>query len=175
MRKNNMGAKSKQKGNRYERRCVKLLAEFTGAKFRRIPSSGAFNKFGGAKVAEHVFSGDVIADKKDFRFSVESKSQKKFSFVAMLKGPETCVFTDWWKQCVDDAKTIDRLPILMFKPDTQEDFVALTDDGIKRLEIPFTTPHFSVEIYHNTDLPIPKIFRWKTMVSVANPEKIFGD
>lgn len=169
-----MGAKSKQKGNRYERRCVKLLTEFTGAKFRRIPSSGAFNKFGGAKVAEHVFSGDVIADRKDFWFSVESKSQKAFSFVAMLKNPETCKFTEWWDQCVNDAKSIDRLPMLMFKPDTLEDFVALTDDGIRRLDIPINTPHFSIRIYDDTSLPIPKIFKWKTMAKVANPEKMFG-
>ena len=167
-----MGAKSKQKGNRYERRCVQLLAEFTGVSFRRIPSSGAFNKFGGVKVAEHVFSGDVICDKKEFLFSVEAKSQKKFSFVAMLKSPNSCAFTDWWKQCVDDAKQVSKLPMLMFKPDITEDFIALTHDGAFALGV-ITAPHFVIDIYH--DLPAPKIFRWKTFISTANPGKMFGE
>ena len=170
-----MGAKSKQKGNRYERRCVKLLTEFTGAPFRRIPSSGAFNKFGGAKVAEHVFSGDVICDRADFAFSVESKSQKVFSFVAMLKNPTTSAFTSWWKQCVGDAVSVQRLPILMFKPDSQDDFVALTQEGIEKLCIPNCVPRLSAEIYTPDTLPTPKIFKWKALAASANPEKMFGD
>jgi Holliday junction resolvase len=170
-----MGAKSKQKGNRYERRCVQLLSEFTGVPFRRIPSSGAFNKFGGAKVAEYVFSGDVISDNKDFIFSVEAKSQKVFSFVAMLKNPKTSAFTEWWKQCVGDAGSVSRLPMLMFKPDSQEDFVALNDAGVNALGIPGSAPHFSIEIYSDIiNLSAPKIFKWKTIIESTKPEKMFG-
>ena len=167
-----MGAKSKQKGNRYERRCAKLLSEFTGVNFRKVPASGGFNKFGGQVVAEHAFSGDVICDKKEFMFSVEAKSQKAFSFVAMLKSPETAKFTEWWKQCVEDAKRVAKLPMLIFKPDSQEDFVAISEMGTIRLDIPSQVPRFSIETYN--DLPTPKIFRWKTLEAEINPEKMFG-
>lgn len=186
-----MGAKSKQKGNRYERRCVKLLSEFTSVAFRRIPSSGAFNKFGGTKVAEYAFSGDVICDNKDFLFSVEAKSQKKFSFNAVLKSPDSAVFTEWWKQCVEDAQTVSRLPLLMFKPDVSDDFVAITERGMEVLGIPPHTPHFSLKVYGcdvscrscaegedvcncNDKLPTPKIFKWKTFISIVTPQNMFG-
>jgi len=167
-----MGSKSKQKGNRYERRCAKLLAEFTGVNFRKVPASGGFNKFGGQVVAEHAFSGDVICDKKEFCFSVEAKSQKAFSFVAMLKSPETAKFTEWWQQCVDDATKVSKLPMLIFKPDTTEDFVAVDDIGVAQLGIPSWIPRFSIETYN--DLPTPKIFRWKTLVTGIKPERMFG-
>jgi len=175
-----MGIKSKHKGNRYERRCATLLIDFTGESFRRIPSSGAFNKFGGVKVAEHVFSGDLICDKADLKFSIEAKSQKVFSFVALLKDPEKTAFTKWWQQCVEDAISVNRMPMLMFKPDIQEDFVGITEDGMTLLEIPEHAPHFGLNIYgHSTSnssiqLPTPKIFRWKTFASMANPSKMFG-
>jgi hypothetical protein len=169
-----MGSKSKQKGNRYERRCAKLLSEFTNVNFRKVPASGGFNKFGGQVVAEHAFSGDVICDKKEFIFSVEAKSQKAFSFVAMLKSPETALFTKWWEQCVEDATRVCKLPLLMFKPDNQEDFVALTIGGVVELGVPSTTPHFAAEIYPMIKLPTPKIFRWKTLISGIKPDKMFG-
>ena len=114
-------------------------------------------------MAEHAFSGDVICDRKDFIFSVEAKSQKAFSFVAILKSPKTAKFTEWWRQCTEDAEKVSKLPMLMFKPDAQEDFVAITHEGVEKLGI-LTAPHFSiVDAYE--DLPVPKIFRWKTLVS----------
>jgi hypothetical protein len=193
-----MGIKSKRKGNRFERRCASLLAEFTGEPFRRIPSSGAFNKFGGVKVAEYVFSGDTICDRAGLQFSIEAKNQKVFSFIALLKDPNKAAFSQWWRQCVEDAVSVKRLPMLMFKPDTQEDFVGITEEGRVLLEIPKYVPHFNLDVYgcrndcrycatdsidtckwhasplHGVQLPPPKIFRWKTFVSVANPEKMFG-
>jgi len=167
-----MGAKSKQKGNRYERRCAKLLSEFTGTNFRKVPASGGFNKFGGQVVAEHAFSGDVICDDKDFCFSVEAKNQKTFSFVALLSSPKTAKFTEWWKQCVEDANNIGKLPMLMFKPNTQEDFIALSQQGIEQLELPCGTEQFIIKVYK--ELPTPKILRWKTFVKIADPKKMFG-
>jgi len=168
-----MGAKSKQKGNRYERRCAKLLSEFTGVNFRKVPASGGFNKFGGQVVAEHAFTGDVICDRKEFLFSVEAKSQKAFSFNAMLKNPKTAVFTEWWKQCIEDAKRVSKLPMLMFKPDVSDDFVAFDSGGILRLGIT-DIPHFIVEIY-GYDLPAPKIFQWKAVAAKAAAASMFGD
>jgi len=167
-----MGSKSKQKGNRYERRCAKLLAEFTGVNFRKVPASGGFNKFGGQVVAEHAFCGDIICDKKEFIFSVEAKNQKAFSFPAILKSPDTAAFTDWWEQCVTDALGVEKLPMLMFKPNTQDDFVALTQVGIEKLKIPNATPHFTLAVYSN--LPTPKIFVWKMLVKVTDPSLMFG-
>jgi hypothetical protein len=165
-----MGAKQKAKGNRYERRVVKLLIEVTGVPFRKVPASGGFNKQGPQKVAEHVFSGDVICDDKNFAFSVEAKNQKAFSFTAILKDPKTAKFTEWWEQCVGDAMAIDKLPMLVFKPNTQDDFVALDDAGTVRLGL-IDTPHFRLDVYNH--LPTPNIFRWQTFAKVVDVEKLF--
>jgi len=166
-----IGKRSKAKGKRYESRAAKLLTDFTGVNFRKTPGSGGWNKAGGVKVADYVFCGDIICDNKHFVFSVEAKSRKSFSFVAILKNPEIAAFTGWWKQCIEDAVSIHKLPFMMFKPDYQEDFVALTEEGESALGIPNNTPRFTLDVYD--DVPTPKIFRWKTLISSVNPEFMF--
>jgi hypothetical protein len=167
-----VGRKSKKKGKRYESRVAKLLGDFTKVNFRKVPGSGGFNKAGGVKVADYVFCGDVICDRRDFRFSVEAKSRKTFSFVAILKDPQKAAFTEWWKQCIDDAKSINKLAIMFFKPDTQEDFVALTGKGMKA--VGFEGPHYALNVYPD-DIPTPNIIRWKTFIGAVEPALLFGE
>ena len=67
-----------------------------------------------------------------------------------------------------------KLPMLIFKPDSQEDFVTLSKGGTDALAIPSWVPFFSIDIYDGTGLPTPKIFKWRTLVSGIKPEKMFG-
>ena len=116
--------------------------------------------------------GDIVCDNKDFIFSVEAKSRKSFSFVAILKNPKIAAFTEWWKQCVDDAVSINKLPFMMFKPDKQEDFIVLTSEGEIALGIP-NIPKFTLDVYDG--IPTPKIFRWKTLASRVDPGLMFQE
>lgn len=194
-----MGRKSKQKGNRYESRVVKLLSEFTKVNFRRVPASGGFNKCGGAKVAEHVFSGDVICDRADFLYSVEAKNAEALSLLATLKSPDTCVFTKFWYQCTQDAISTNRRPIMFFKPNISDDWVAILKEDIEDLGL-CLAPKLYMNIYGDREvsisiltidqqskfkkkkkitvqakLPDPVLFDWNTLIKHANPACLFKD
>ena len=121
-----IGKRSKRKGKTYERRCSKILMEFTGCGFRSTPGSGGFNKQGGVAIREELFCGDLICDKSTFRYCVEAKNRENFSFTALLKSPETASFTKWWYQCVTDAEVVGLEPLMFFKPNNRDDFIVMT-------------------------------------------------
>ena len=99
-----IGRRAKGKGSSYERRVAKFLMELTGVNFRKTPASGGFGKQG-VIVAEHAFTGDIICDRPDFKFSVECKNRANdFSFAQILSVPDKAPFTIWWHQTVEDAK-----------------------------------------------------------------------
>jgi hypothetical protein len=186
-----IGRKSKRKGKTYERRCAKLLTEFTGFGFRSVPSSGGFNKFGGVKIREELFCGDLICDSPDFKFCVEAKNREEFSFTTILKNAQTAAFTKWWYQCLEDAKTVKLLPILFFKPDYQADFIALDADGFVQCGLPKSIPTIVLKVYDEditfktkdrktktnievtTRLPNPIIINWKDFVKHSKPSNLF--
>lgn len=186
-----IGKKSKRKGKTYERRCAKLLTEFTGIGFRSTPSSGGFNKFGGVTIREELFCGDLICDDQNFIFCVEAKNREEFSFEAVLKNPNTAAFTKWWYQCLEDAKRVELLPILFFKPDNQADFVAINADGFIACGLPKSMPAMILKVYDKpitfkirdretktnievtAKLPNPIILNWKDVVKYGDPTKFF--
>ena len=127
-----VGKRSKRKGKTYERRCAKILKEFTTVNFRSTPGSGGFNKQG-VSIREELFCGDLISDSPKFRYCIESKNRDSFSWTAILKSPETAEFTKWWHQCVEDAKTVGLEPLLFFKPNNRDDFIVMTEAEWKNL------------------------------------------
>ena len=194
-----IGRRSKNKGKAGEYRTAKLLMEFTGRNFRRTPASGGFNKQGGVKVADYVFSGDVICDDRNFCFSVENKNQpNKFSFPQLASVPENADFAEWWYQVTEDAKSANRLPILFFKAahaSTQTvsaEHVALNKKGIEILRYPNDAPKIVFDIFHKSfqielrerfskkkkkvtvelDNPI-YVINWKNIQRHVNPERFF--
>lgn len=181
------GRRSKRRGNTYERRCAKLLTEFTGVGFRRVPASGAFNKQSSVLIREELFYGDCICDRQDFLFCIEAKNQKAFNFQAILKNPNTADFTAWWYQCIMDAKIAKKLPMLFFKPDNQADFIAVDEHWFNLGW--YTGPHFKIDCYQQpvtiklkkedpvtVTLPTPYVINWKELVKNIDPGIFFkGD
>lgn len=184
-----VGRKSKRKGKTYERRAAKLLTEYTGVNFRKTPSSGGFNKFGGVAIREELFCGDVISDSKDFKYCIEAKNREEFTFESILKNPSTAPFTIWWYQCCDDAKRVSMLPMMFFKPDSQADFIVVRPsdfpDNLQKV------PHFKLSVYDNNPLSIkirdgkqaividveledPCIINWKDFVKTYPAEEMFN-
>ena len=109
------GRKSKSKGKAYERAVAAALTEFTGVNYRKTPSSGGFNRQG-VTVAGHIFCGDLMCDRADFKFSVEAKNRKIFLYSQAVKNPETAPFTKWYFQTIRDAKDHNLEPMMWFKP-----------------------------------------------------------
>ena len=180
-----IGKKSKGIGKRYERRCSKILTEFTGIAFRSTPSSGGFNKQG-VIIREELFCGDLICDDPSFLFCIEAKNRKSFSITALLKNPETAAFTKWWYQCINDAKTVGLKPLMFFKPNRQDDCIVLThEDYIEIFGNNSEIPILIATIYNKTckiiidkeeiltDLPAPVIIDWKQFTKYCNPKLMF--
>jgi len=93
---------SKVKGNRNELEVAKALTRWTGVEFRRTPMSGAIH------VPLDWLCGDVFCVDKnfDFPFSVETKHYRKVTNSLLHK---------WWDQTCDDAKRINKLPLLIYR------------------------------------------------------------
>ncbi len=188
-----VGRRSKGRGKAYERLVADALTEYTSVNFRRTPSSGGFNRQG-IEVAGHIFCGDLMCDRADFKFSVEAKNRKNFSFQHILSSLEKCEFTQWWFQTVRDAKRHNLEPMLWFrpKPGTPDNFVVVTeaDWGNKlkdRIIIPGYENILSFKIDERSDnerksrphevvarLPIPAIVQWKNYKEVINKSELFG-
>lgn len=196
-----IGRRSKRKGKTYERKIAGLLSEFTGVNFRKTPGSGGFNKQG-VVIKQESFCGDVICDRADFKFCVEAKNRDTFNFHSLLVNPNTSAFSEWWHQCLEDAKSVDLLPIMFFKPELGEDFVALTSAGVDALELPAPWPTIvpSFVLFPYTDEPISitqlvkvpgqkkkvktkievmlppvTVYRWKTLIQFIKPGAFFKE
>ncbi len=188
-----IGRRSKNKGNYGERRIAKLLTDFTGKNFRRTPGSGGFGKQG-LVVAEHVFTGDVISDDKDFQFCIESKNRPNcFSLAHLATLPEKAEFTEWWYHTLEDAKSVNRFPALFFKiggsstATVGNDFVALTKEGMEHLQYPEDAQKLVFDVYSKeitfkssklkdfvtAKLPTPYIISWRLIAKHVNPSRMF--
>lgn len=182
------GRRSKRRGKTYERRCAKILSEFTSIGFRSTPASGGFNKFGGTVIREELFCGDVICDSPHFRYCVEAKNREEFSFTAILKNQHTAAFTKWWHQCVEDAKSVNLEPLMFFKPNVQDDFMVMS---LNEYSANFGNPKaafFAIHAYVEpvtfnldkdtkitTKLPVPMMINWKTFVEHHDPKHMFKE
>lgn len=167
-----VGKKSKRKGKKYESRVSSLLTNFTGVKFRRVPCSGGFNKTGGRVILEHIFSGDVICEDRQFRYSIEAKYRKDISLTALLKNPKTAALAKYWKQCVDDANSNKLKPMMFFKPNTNSDWVCLSIEDAKYVGL-LKAKHMRLEVFN--DLPNILLVDWHEFIEFVNPESLFKD
>lgn len=92
----------KQKGNKNERDCAKMLERWTGVPFTRTPSSGGLR----LKNAPN-FCGDVVCAEASFYFpfAIETKHLKNFQVVLLKSGElrERSQVKTIWAQCQRDA------------------------------------------------------------------------
>jgi len=134
---------SKSKGSGFEGVVAKkLTAALNPLTFIRAPGSGArvggknFEMFGKmfGEDAMKLFVGDVVCtNEKDtginFKYSIETKFYKMpDSFTALASGNANVY--GWFEESVIDATKVDKLPMLIFKWNRTDTFVAIekTDD-----------------------------------------------
>ncbi len=147
------GKGSKQKGSGYERRIAKILGEWWGEPFRRTPNSGGWDKQ--VDDGSVMATGDIIPPHGSaWPFSVECKNQEGWTLEAIMSG--RCVrFLKWWEQCRKDARTVEKLPLLIFTRNRQPDFAAIypasdstpvADVRVPTVDVPITVNMSSGEI-----------------------------
>lgn len=118
-----MGKKSKPKGNANEREIAKILSDWSGEQWHRIPNSGALRWGDGTWTY-----GDLLPP-ESWAIVVECKHYADVSVDALLGEkklpPEQAMIAKWWyEQTCDDAERCRREcnlvhvePLLVFKKD----------------------------------------------------------
>jgi len=130
------GKMAKRKGNAYENKVAKMFTKWLGHPFRRVPSSGGWDKLAGD--GKKVAPGDIYCSDPDYHFChvVECKNRERsWDFGRLLTG-KCKPFWDWWDQVCGDAEpfvpheqegswSLGRSPMLVFTKNGEEDFVAV--------------------------------------------------
>lgn len=101
----------RRKGAKFENAIAREVTAWTGVKFTRTPSSGGWAK-----------TGDITPkDPKEmvkFPFNLELKNNETWNLPMLFKFADTGKlpkpYSDWWKQCTDDAKKSKRIPMVVF-------------------------------------------------------------
>lgn len=108
-----MPVNSRNKGSKNERALAKILSEWTGMEFAKVPASGGLHWHNPMMV-----TGDVIPtspqDIVDFPFSVETKFYYEVSFQDLIL-PNNSDILKWWAQALRDAKASKKAAILFFR------------------------------------------------------------
>lgn len=136
---------SKRKGSGFEGHLAKMLnVVLHPLKFRRSQSSGAILGGVNVKFAEHfsddakaLFIGDVVPTNAadvlrdegwSLRFTLECKFYKNADTIDNLFG--NTKIRGWMNQAVDDAKKINKTPLLIFKFNRTETFCATVHNAL---------------------------------------------
>lgn len=131
-----MSNKGKTKGNAGERLIAEFLSNLYGAKFMRVPNSGAF--LGGANAFRKAFldEGQIATFKADLippsnmrKLVIESKFYGDFPFHNLLKSQPIPLLDKWIQQAKDSADT-DDFWVVVFRINRKGSF-AVFDQSMK--------------------------------------------
>ena len=86
----------KAKGNVFERKIAKIMTEWTGIKFERVPASGGLHW----KKDNRVY-GDIVCNDPDFPFVIECKNREKWKMDNVFKG--SAEVEKGWEQVTIDG------------------------------------------------------------------------
>lgn len=108
------GINSKNKGAKNEREVCKVLQEWSGYEFSRVPQSGGLRW----KKTDNI-TGDVIcSDPKGayrFNLSIEAKFHNDFRFEHILLPNSKVKILSFWEQAVEDSNRADREPMVWMR------------------------------------------------------------
>ena len=141
------GKGSRGKGYSFERRIAKDLTKWVGCLFSRCPMSGGWNK-----------SGDITPKDPEqmtkWKFSLECKNQECFSVSSLFKirseKDMPKVIKKWWKQCTDDAKKHDHIPILVMTKNHEDVYCMMRRGTYER----FISGDFKFPTYYSKGMVV---------------------
>jgi hypothetical protein len=166
--------RGKAKGNSFENQVAKKLSEaLKPLKFIRTQGSGA--RVGGKNYealgqlfgadALKLFVGDVVpVNEKEagatFLYSIECKSYAKSDSFETIVAGNSNIFK-WMNESIDDAKKIDKTPMLVFKWNRTPIYVALVsgpDAFNEHLKLTLKQGSLAIDVFYLDDLLTHKDF-----------------
>lgn len=108
----------KAKGNVFERKIAKIMTEWTGIKFERVPASGGLHW----KSDNRVY-GDIVCNDPEFPFVIECKNRQAWNMDSLINGSKEV--EKWWKQVTADAEATGKLPMVIFTRNQQPNYIMM--------------------------------------------------
>ena len=105
----------RQKGNNAEIKVAEMLHRYTGEAFVQTPGSGS------GKI-----KGDLMVAHKENLFAIEVKFYRDMSFNHKMFTQKSNKFVNWWSKIVKQAEQMKQEPILFFKENHSQWYVATT-------------------------------------------------
>lgn len=166
---------SKGKGNSFENKVSKILAEaLAPMKFARTPGSGArlggqnFAAFGAmfSQVAMNMFVGDVVSIneqdcEKNFRFTVECKAYKDPDKLENLLHGNSNIY-GWMEEVLVDCEKVNKEGIVIFKWNNTPIYTAVTKDVVLPEDVKRIILTNGIQVSHLEELLAHKDFWLKT-------------
>jgi hypothetical protein len=106
---------SSRKGAKAERALSKVLSNWVGVEFQRVPRSGGLRWGSGLMVTGDTIPADPVWLVR-FPFSIESKVRDSISFQDLILDQKSEIM-DFWAQTVSDAGRVNKIPLLFFRYD----------------------------------------------------------
>lgn len=136
-----MSNKGKSKGNSGERKIAEFLTVLYGAKFLRVPNSGAFlgglNSFRKAMLDEGqiaTFKADLIPPSNMRKLVIESKFYGDFPFHNLLKKDPIPLLDKWIDQAITSADA-DDFWVVVFRINHKGSFAVFDSCHLDRFQI----------------------------------------
>lgn len=107
--------KSKAKGSAFELKISGLLTKHYNIPFKRVPLSGALE----------YWKGDIFCPMHLhlWDYTLECKHYKNIEFKNLLTAKSNDIY-DFWKQTQEQAKLMNKSPLLIFRWDRSKDHIA---------------------------------------------------
>ena len=166
---------SKQKGNRGEREVVELCKKWwNDDTFMKSPESGGMatmlEGFGAPKDLIGRLAGDLLVP-TDFPFCIESKRYKEIDLYSLIRNPENSDITQWWDQCVNDAKKASKVPLLTFREDRKKRYAAIRTIDLEEFGAEVDEVDYGYIEFRGRNNTV-RIMEWDQLVKELPKEKI---
>lgn len=153
-----MASSATKKGNRGQRKAIKLIESWTHKKFKSSSQSGM------AGWNHDPHKGDVLCDTEGhyFPFCVEVKNYKDINFCQLIQPDlKGVTILEFWKQCSGDAVFTKKIPMLLMRFNNLPAdffFVVVTQEFAKAIHFELTLSNAGLKSlrYHDykTDLSL---------------------
>lgn len=127
------GINGREKGAKFERTTAKDVSEWWDGDFHRTPGSGGLHWKKDNRVTGDITPGEK--ESKTFPFSIECKKVEDWNFEQIIKG--VGIVPDWWSQCVRDAESVGKIPLLIFTKNRSPVFYMMPMKDWRTIGVPF--------------------------------------
>lgn len=128
---------SSKKGAKAERALSKILTDWVGVEFQRVPRSGGLRWGSGLMVTGDTIPADPLWLVR-FPFSIESKVRDSITFQDLILDQKSEI-AEFWEQASSDASRVNKIPIVFFRYDFMKKglyFIVISFEVFKAIRPP---------------------------------------